>query len=557
MAGNALKQVAKWNAAEMAWEGGLPLLAAGTSWYLAHGLWAAPTPARPWSPLEWLVVAGACAGISGWAISRQLSIFGRRRLRTLLLWSMLSVGGGTLGLPMLVRNSFAEGCAAPLLGTLVEAQPLHGGEPGSVCSVGAVVGNPFLPGTLVRPSWDAEMHPLEWVWLVLCAGLGALGLRDVRLFRTSIPQQAWEFLRIAPSAGPASAIGGLPKDGKVVACGNATLWGEPCGQLYSAEHAFEPGEWCARCQQVFHRAERELTFHVVTLFSADIDVLNGLERLDTTSWPRGGTMPPDARISGQERWVAVGNVTLPDVITVAQALALVHHQLPRFSTNGDQRVKSAVELAKKRASQVCAWIWFGRHAQRLTYARPTPHALFAFGAMRLRDLVHDVGDELTLQLDVGLLPVEVRSAFKRTFLAGRRSAEFQNSKVDIWVPVGPQGTEGGTAWVDRIGGDGLRSWLATERARDDEAQGVSTPLPYLPAAPPDADGSIGEPPADDGRKPGRLDLILVSPAVEGLDIGTDVSPGASIAEWEWLDWEQIQLLRQRSLVLVEAGRRST
>jgi hypothetical protein len=195
---------------------------------------------------------------------------------------------------------------------------------------------------------------------------------------------------------------------------------------------------------------------------------------------------------------------------------------------------------------VCAWLWLGRHAQRLTYARPTPRTLFAFGSMRLRDLVPDSGEEITLQLDVGLLPVEVRSAFRRTFLAERRDPEVQNSKVDIWVPVGPLKPPPGNAWVDRVAGDALRSWLATERARGEEVRGVSTPLPYVRHVP------DGAPPPPE-RASGRLDLVVMPTAADGSDVAMTRSVGDSIAEWEWLDWEQIQLLRQRCLVLVEEG----
>jgi hypothetical protein len=377
--------------------------------------------------------------------------------------------------------------------------------------------------------------------MLACGLLGALGLRDHRLFPTTVPARVAELVRLRPAVGSAGAAGGVPKSGAVLACANPTLWGEPCGQMYSAEHAFEPFEWCVRCQQPFRASEREITFRVVTLASADIDVLNGLERLDTQAWPRGHAMPADARISGRERWVELGVVRLPDTLSVAQALAVVHELLPTLGGARDERVTAAIELARDRASKVCAWIWFGRHTNRLTYARPTARVAFAFGPMRLRDVVADSGEDTTLQLEIGFVPVEVRSGHRRVYLTPGRPDEEQNSKLDLWVPVGPTTVSPGNDWVIRIAGDALQRWLATERARADDARGVATPLPYLVSG--------GTPTT---RRPGPLDFVMMALAGDGSDVSGIRNPGHSISEWDWFDWEQIQLLRQRVLVLVDA-----
>ena len=113
-------------------------------------------------------------------------------------------------------------------------------------------------------------------------------------------------------------------DGKVQACSNATFWGEICGQLYSAQKKFEPGEWCGRCNQTYIKAERQLTFNIVSLFTDNIDLLNQLEKQDTLSWNVTEPPPPDGRQSGVERWAVLGQVTVPDVISVSQLLSIAH-----------------------------------------------------------------------------------------------------------------------------------------------------------------------------------------------------------------------------------------
>ena len=226
------------------------------------------------------------------------------------------------------------------------------------------------------------------------------------------------------------------------------------------------------------KAERELTFNVVSLFTDNIDPLNMLEKKDTLSWDVPGRIPADGRQSGVERWVVLGKVTIPDVLSVSQLLSIAHELLPSW-TSDDERTKSAIDLAKKRASKLYGWIWFGRQNKRLTYARPTNKVLMAVGTTRLRDLITDSGDELYLQLDIGLLPVEMRTAFLRTFLDESRDSRFQNSKYDLWVPVAPKLTDNlAGLWVPRIEGNAFRKWLSTGRLQEDGKRGVTVPRPY-------------------------------------------------------------------------------
>jgi hypothetical protein len=425
------------------------------------------------------------------------------------------------------------------------------------CQINGVPDNPYLPGTLIHPVWSGDMGVGLWLFVALMALLGSLGLRDWRMRPTKMPTRINDELRLAPATGPQGVPEGPPvKEGKIVACCNPTLWGEVCGQIYSAEKVWDSGEWCVRCQQPFRKNHRELTFSVVSLFTSDIDVLNGLERLDTVAWDRGERMPPDARISGQERWVNIGAITVPDVITMAQLLSLVHEQLPLWAKPKKQEVEDALRVAKARASRICGWIWFGRQSTRLTYARPTTNVLFGIGPNRLRDLIPQTGHELVLQLDTGLLPLELRLAFKKTFLEEGRRPVYQNSKVDMWIPVSPpvepKKKKGDGVWVDRIEGKALRAWLSTERIRPEGLKGVSMPLTYF------AYGSKTDPKETQKVTPGSLDLVRMGHRGEGDQTEPDLMrrPGDSLSEWDWLEWEQIQLLRRECIVLVDSSRRA-
>ena len=105
--------------------------------------------------------------------------------------------------------------------------------------------------------------------------------------------------------------------------------------------------------------------------------------------------------------------------------------------------------------------------------------MMAVGTTRLRDLITDSGDELYLQLDIGLLPLELRTAFFKTFRDENRAPRYQNSKSDIWVPIAPRlSAELAGMWVPRVEGEALRKWLATGRLQEEGKRGVTIPVPY-------------------------------------------------------------------------------
>ena len=135
--------------------------------------------------------------------------------------------------------------------------------------------------------------------------------------------------------------------------------------MYSADKVFEPGEWCGRCNQTYVKAERELKFTIITLFTDNIDLLNALEKKDTLSWDVGNRIPADGRQSGVERWVELGTVNVPDVISVSQLLSIAHKLLPTWSESPSAHRR---RVAQARVQAV--WldlVWPSN--KRLTYAR--------------------------------------------------------------------------------------------------------------------------------------------------------------------------------------------
>lgn len=538
MSDSPLVRIGRLQAAEAAFEVVAPLAAASGAWLYARSVLGEAVPGAPLTWLELAVLLGACVALTAWAVARQLYLLGQRSPRKAVLWAAGAAAVALLALPFVVRRDFEQACATAA-GSVVEATAPGSSVGARVCRLGAAPPNTYLPGVILRPAWDGVVTPLHWAGLLAVAAASALGLRTQRLRRTRVPVRLIEDLRFAPAAGSGSVLGDSPpKEARIQACGNATLWGEVCGQLYSADKTFEPGEWCQRCNQIYRPVDREISFQVVSLFSGDVDVLNGLERVDTVSWRQGEPMPPDARISGQERWVRLGKVTFPDTLTVAQALAFIHELLPTWQGATDAAVQKSAGLALARASRIHCWIWQGSVASRLTYARPTTDVWLAIGPVRLRDLPIDRGEELTLQLDIGFLPLELRVGFRKAFLDQARGEEIQNSRQNLWVPVAPpsQPEDAVGVWLPRVEGDALRAWLATEQARSEGLRGVSTPLPYRPEGPPEREFS------------GVLDLVRMPGDTLERRIG------ASIAEWRWLEGEQIELLRREPLVLVEAGR---
>jgi len=558
-----LNQVGRWSATEGGFEVGTPLSIMTVSWYVFYRSLGSAADGRPLSTIEIAVALGAAAAITGWAVGRGTFVLGKRGKKSMVLPALISALVLTWAVGNAVGNRFENWCVDEVGGQMVpvKAFELAAGPDRVACQSLAVPGNAYLPGTLIYAAWSGKPSLPMWLWIGVVAVLSGVGLRDLRLRATRVPRRLWDQLRLSPAKGDASSVGGAAEDGSVQACGNATLWGEICGQLYPADKEFLDGEWCLRCQQGYSRADREVTFRVVTLFTADLDVLNGLERMDTVAWDRGDPMPPDARVSGVERWVELGDVSFPDVITVSQALALLLPRVQTMVAGQGEHVELAAKLADERASRVSAWIWFGNLRHRLTYARPTSRALLAAGSRRLRDLVGPASEDLVLQLDVGLLPVEMRMGYHRSFLDGVRLDVWQNSKTDYWVPVAqpdPGGDKGN--WVPRIEGAALRAWLSIERRSAEGVKGVSNPLPYLPF-----EGGRDVKRDEDGRPvldgvpepnpQGMLDLIRVDVRDDLTELDVRRSPGDSIAEWDWLEWQQIELLRRNPLVLIESEER--
>ncbi len=542
MSASPLVVLGRWRAAELVTEVAVPLGVAGAVWTGAARLLRGAEVGPPLTTAEVTVLLGACVVVTSWAIARQVWLTGRRSAWSAILWACMACAGG-VGLVRVVASSGFESACETAKG-IPAVVAVEGAGRALRCQVGGLPGNPYLPGTFLRPAWDGDVSPQLGLLLAALAALSALGLRDAGVSRTGVPERVLRSLRLAPSAGPSGVIGGPSTEGTVQACGNATLWGEVCGQLYAPKKVFVHGEWCVRCQQVFRPVDRLVTLRVVSLVTADLDVLNGLERLDATAWPQGEPMPPDARLSGQERWALLGAITVPDVVTVAQLVGLIHARLTVYANAGaSPSAANACAVARERASRVHAWFWTGPVLQRLTYARPTADAVFAYGPVRLRDLDVERAEDVTVQLDVGLLPLELRVGFKKTFLDEGRAPQVQNSKSNLWIPVSPAklAKDAQGLWVPRVEGAALRTWLATERARDAEVRGATVPLPYVRTG-----GAPAEPAA------GLLDFVRYPIAEDGLDVENVERIGASITEWQWFEPEQVQQLRCDTLVLVEA-----
>jgi hypothetical protein len=532
---------------ESARESAVPVLAVTTAWGLAGPLLRAPSAGRPLSELELGLILGGLAAGTSWAVARQWSVFGRRRPVRPTIWGTLLALGAVALAGTLTATGFASWCTDTLGGVLSPIRLFDSEASPFACTVSAVPGNPYLKGTVVVPNWDGELRWFTWVAVGASAVLAAVGFRDLRIWRSTAVHQLAELLQLAPSGG-LSSVAGPPKptEGKVVACRNATLWGELCGQLYAAEREFGPGEWCVRCQQPFRPAERTLEVTIVSLATAELDVLNGLERLDMQSWGQGERPPPDPRISGEERWVVLGTASLPDVISVAQALALAMETVSAAEGGTDARESEAARLAVQRASRIACWFWQGRPLDRLTYARPTDDVVLGVGATRLRDLLPESGEQIVLQLEIGLLPVELRTGFRKRFLDPERPDEVRNTKQDLWVPVGPLAPirEAPGTWVPRVQGEALRIWLALDRVQPEGVRGVTVPLPYRP--PHEPGPAVPRP-----HPPEGYDIVRLMPRSEDGEPDLQRRPGDSLSEWDWLEPETIALLRREMLVLLD------
>ena len=620
MPANPLQSMGFWRGFEGAFEIAVPMTVAGVVFFRIKGLMEQVSMGRPLTMLEVFVLLGSMTAVISWAVSRQMFLSGRRKPIVIAVMASIFSCGAVWGLVKLLASGFEASCTDVFEGVLIQIDAVWKGQTGIACQVGSIAGNNYIPGALIRPAWDGQASGLLWVFTTVVATFSSVAMRDVRVRPTKIVKKLYKLLEFAPASGLDGVLGDKAKDGRVQACSNSTFWGEICGQLYSADKKFEPGEWCGRCNQTYTKADFNLTFNIVTLFSDNIDLLNMLEKKDTLSWDIPGRIPADGRQSGVERWVVIGQVTVPDVISVSQLLSITHAQLDEWKSDND-RIQSAIDLAKKRASKLYGWIWFGRQTRRLTYARPTNKVLMAVGTTRLRDLVTDSGDELYLQLDIGLLPLEMRTAFYKTFRDEKRIPRYQNSKLDVWVPIAPRlSAELAGMWVPRVEGEALRKWLATGRLQEEGKRGITIPVPYTvydtpeeeelqtvidqnvqqlveedvapvekpteqmdltdifdfgqdetpvleekeeiestPIATEEPEAAVevvqAEPEVlpDIEIEPGTLDIIRVpynraktEPDLQAKRIGS------SISEWEWLEPEQIQMMRQQVLVLVDS-----
>ena len=625
MSVHPLKSLGFWRGKEMAVESFLPITISGYCIWKIKGLVSTVAVGKPLTSTELFVFLGVLVAIVSWATSRQVYLMGRRKPSWIAFFSCMISLGVIFTLSKLASSGFVASCVDVHGGAIIDSKGFLLESGGSVCQIGGVAGNGYLTGTLLRPAWNGELSLIMWLSFFMISLISAIAFRDRRFIATSMIIKLYKLLEYASATGVAGCLGGKSKDGKVFACANPTLWGEICGQLYSGSYQFEPGEWCGRCGQPFQKSERNLTFSVVSLFTDNIDLLNMLEKKDTLSWDitKNAKIPGDGRQSGVERWVVLGQITVPDVISVSQLISLIHSQFPLWSGD-DERKKNAINLAKKRASRLYGWIWFGNQTKRLTYAKPTNKVLMAMGTTRLRDLITDSGDSLYFQLDVGLLPVEMRSAFHATFIDENRKALFQNSKYDLWIPIAPKlSAKLAGLWVPRIEGEALRKWLSIGRLQEKGKRGVTVPKPYylnqdaldrnillLPdkeelAIEPNLDKqesrdqksqkeliAFFEEEEDDSFTPfyestdssddtdivikkevtavveeiqedqsveipsikqGSLDIVM-APYFDQYETEPKLSAvglGDSIAEWEWLEPEQIQRMRRQCLVLVD------
>ena len=513
-------------------EGGVealvPLGLAGLGWGLSLAWLSGPTAAVGATPLEIGALLGANAALTGWAAGRLVWLTRRRSPRHIvgLAWALFVVM--LLLLPRLSADRFAKRCATGWEGVIVQdalPESLGGGR--ALCQIGAVAGNPYLPGRLVRPRWAGALDGRAWAPLLLIVGLAALGWRDRRLAPTRIGEYLLRALPYAQGAGwAASPRGGPDASGRVEACANVTWWGDLCGQLYPGASAPPPGQACVRCHQGFRPAERRLRLKIVSLTTADVDTLNGWEKQDMVSWERRGIARDERSASAKARWAVLGELDLPDVLTVAQALALIHTRLPVWAEGEEARARAAA-LARERASRISAWLWAGAAEERLTRARPEREAVLALGPQRLRDLPPRRGEALWLQLDLGLLPLELWE--------GRAGEPAERcTRRALWIPVAsprrPAATPG--LWVPRVEGDALRAWLRSARKRDSQGQLAA----YLHQGAP---------------RGGALDLVLRPKHPKSGEPSAQPQPGESVAEWLWLERAQIQSLRRDALVMVE------
>ena len=192
--------------AETLTEALIPLTAAGWAWWIARGMLGEPTPTRPLSSLELGIVLGGVTAIVTWYAARQIYIMGRRRPRAQLTFAAVIVSGSLGSLGWAVPWRFEARCLE-LGGTVVELTPLLGAAEQVVCQIAPVPGNVYLPGVLLRASWNGEFGLWLGTWLFAVMVLATLGLRTFRLRPTQMGRYLADELTLRPAMG-AKAVAG-------------------------------------------------------------------------------------------------------------------------------------------------------------------------------------------------------------------------------------------------------------------------------------------------------------------------------------------------------------
>lgn len=492
--GEVLSQAGRWRARELAVESAVPLWAAGAAIAALYQISAEASSAAPLSLLELTVLLCATAALVAWAAARQLWLSGDRRARRALVVGIGAALAAVQSTGSAAGSAFEEQCAKELAGQVLQLTP-RGWLNTMVCQSGGVAGNPALQGVLYRARWDGEVPVVLWPLLVLVSGTVGVGLRGRRLRPTSVPVRLAALLERRPAVGLAGALGDpLPKDGRVVACANRTWWGASCGQIYSADRVWSPGEWCRRCRLPFHADRNTVQLDVLLPVSADLPTLNAMERVDTQSWAPGTPLRAlGSSVSGAPRWVRVGGMNIPSILPVSMVISLAHDLLPLWAAGATPEAASAIALAQARASRLVAWLWAGEVLGRLHLATPSRSLMIVSGGARLRDLISGGTGRLALQLDIGVLPIEVRAGYLHRPRPESRAELGEpwaslgyvanNLKYTTWIATRPdQETTPSGLWVPRIEGDALIRWLSRERPTrvNELPEGATRAVAYVP-----------------------------------------------------------------------------
>ena len=129
----------------------------------------------------------------------------------------------------------------------------------------------------------------------------------------------------------------------------------------------------------------------------------------------------------------------------------------------------------------------------------------------------------------------MRTAFYKTFRDEKRIPRYQNSKLDVWVPIAPRlSAELAGMWVPRVEGEALRKWLATGRLQE---EGKRIAVPYTIYDTPEEDELqtvvdqnvqrlVEEDVAPVEKPPEKMDLTDI------FDFGQEETPVSEVEEEE-------------------------